>query len=92
MLIFCAKVACHFYKKDKREETKIQIYAPSLTLTILCGRIPAQGIQSLPTTRILLKYHPEEKKICKLSCLLLQTPGSTKTLTRKLLNFILCIL
>ena len=62
MLIFCAKVACHFYKKDKREETKIQIYAPSLTLTILCGKIPAQGIQSFPTTRILLKYHPGEKK------------------------------
>lgn len=37
MLIFSAMVACHFSKKEKREEKKIQINATSLTLTILCG-------------------------------------------------------
>lgn len=36
-LIFSNKVACGFYKKDKREETKIQNHATPPTLTTSCG-------------------------------------------------------
>lgn len=87
MLIFCAKVACHFYRKDKREEIKTQIYATSLTLTILCGKALAQGTECFPTTRILLKYRLE-KKICKLLHQILQTLDPTRALTRKLIDLV----
>lgn len=58
---FSTKVACCFYKKDKREETKIQNHMTPPTLITSCVNVWAQGTQCLPTTRILLKFHLEKK-------------------------------